>query len=338
MLAIFLSFTLFIFTAYAEESLEQINFDTVEDINQRKEKVLQDLYIKEQKLRWAKDFAKKIKQKDIEESGTFKAFIKRGTILFPLDNSKKYILPKDIYAILFRMQDKEGYQYILSKNGEVNYKVKAIEISNIEVITDLNKRPHYYTPIQIKKTQPFYDEKADYWLETNMITGLALSNVTRDLVNKDDSSFARSFKIEMVPYFDLNFPVYLGLSFQWESMTMSLSGGKAKQEILTVGPSLQTKSFEAFGSPWFFASSVRFSLYGHLSQRETDFSRDIKIHATALELALMKEKRFSKGSFTYGLHYQREWLRAKAEDTSLDLKSQNTFNDIFGLSLGWKWL
>jgi len=335
-----LFFLAFIFTqpAFAQDSLEQINFDTVEDINQRKEKVQQELYVESQKLKWAKEFAQKIEKEDIEKSGTFKAFIKRGTILLPLDNSKKYILPKDIYAVLFRMQDKEGYQYILGKSGKVSYKVKAIEISNIEVITDLNKRPHYYTPVEVKREKPFYDDDVNYWLETSIITGLAISNVTRDLVGKEDSSFARSFKLEMAPYFDLNFPVYLGLSFQWESMTMSLDGGKAKQEMLTAGPTLQTRSFDTFGTPLIFVSSVRFSLYGHISQRQTDFSRDLKIHATAFELGLMKEKKLDVGTLTYGLHYQREWLRAKAEDTSLDIKSQNTFNDILGLSLGWKWL
>lgn len=335
---IFISFLFSTALFSQEESLEQVNFSTVEDLNQRKDEVEKNIYFKKEKLKWAKNFTKKIEQEDIEKSGTFKAFLTRGTVLLSLDNTKKYILPKDIYAVLFRMQDKEGYQYLLDKNEQVKYKVKATEASNIEVITDLDKRPHYYTPVEIKNEKPFFDDKPSFWLETNIMTGLTLSNVTRDLVGKDDSSFARSFKMEAVPYFDLNFPVNLGLSLQWESMTMSLDGGTARQEMLTVGPAFQTNSFNTLGTPLKLTSSIRYSLYGHVSQNQTAYSRDITIHATAFQLGLIKDKDLKVGTLTYGIQYQREWLRAKADDTSLNLKSQNTFNDIFGLSLGWRWM
>lgn len=325
----------FSLVTYAEEEILLEDFQTIDEITLRNEKITKEreIEIHQQKLKWAQEFAKQIQLEDIEKSGTFRAFLKRETILLSLDNEEKFVLPKDVYAILYRMPDKEGYQYIITKSEEVKYKVKATEVSNIEVITNLDRPPHYYTPKEQVYVKPFYNEKPSYWVETNVLLGFAKSSASNELAGESSSNLSSSFKFEGASYFDFNIPLYIGASVQWETMTLD----SAAQKILSFGPSFQSKNFEFLGAENRFTTSLRLSLYGNLTQDFQNETRDTNLRATAWQLGFIREKNFEVGTFLYGLHYQREWLRPKSSGQSLGISTETTTNNLVSVSVGWKW-
>ncbi|MBD65341.1 MAG: hypothetical protein CME62_09040 [Halobacteriovoraceae bacterium] len=283
--------------------------------------------------------ALRVQLKDIAASPTKFAYIRKGTKVIGLKDNKAYFLPKGITVKAHSLADANNFRYITNKDNEIAYKVYFSEISNINTVTQMYKKPHSFTRITQKPKSDSFDGKLKTSLKFNLHTGFTVTRFTKDIVpDADDAAPLLRLEGSWLSRFDL--PLRVGLTGMYESMTGTIKGGgKFTSKILSFGPTIIK---EGFIDQYNFIFMPRISIAGNLTESTSEDSRSYAISDTSVLLGVEKLiHNKNLGTFVLGANFQRKWLRAKGQVGGFDISSNVSYDDSLALSIGhqsdWLW-
>jgi hypothetical protein len=323
---------------------QQKHRDLLEELNEVKQKEIDALVEKkvlEKKSRYtpAQVHALKIQLKDIAASPLLLANIRKLTRIVGLEDDKVYVLTKDITVKAHAITDAGKFRYIVDNNGELKYKVYYNDISNIKNITNLYHTPHYFSRIKKVKKVSFNDKQFDYSIKFNLHGGLTLNQYTNQIIGGTEN-YAPMIRTELGFMTKLKFPLQIGLSGVYESITGNInSGGKFSTKILSFGPTIMK---DHIYNNYDLIIQPRVSVFADLTEQQTDSDKVYKLSDTSLLIGVEKHTDYEMfGKFTLGYNFQRKWIKPKARSTGFDIGTDVRYDDSFSIYVGhrsdWIW-
>lgn len=324
-----------------------INFDVINEISEAQKQNIVDIINSRErananKIRYnsAQIEALKIQLTDISRSPLKTVYVPKGTKVYRLKDEKFFYLAKGIYAKAHTKTDFDQRRYLVNDENKISYSVGLKEVTYIDHITDLYRKPHTFTRLKPKKQVKLYDDDFKYTFAVDLGLGFNNPEFTQNIVD-DARSFAPQFSAGMGLLANLKLDYQIGFTTMYENVIGQIdSGGLYQLRSFSVGPIFKTNKF---WTDYRLAVEGRLSLY---SQMNIDDGFDITNYALSentFMLSLEREKVTPKyGVFVYGYQLQRKWFNASASgDNGVDLNPRARHNDSFGFFVGhrsnWIW-
>lgn len=281
----------------------------------------------------------KVQLKDIAKSPIKVFQITKGAKLIRISDSKVLYTPKTITVRAHTLTDFYKNKYVIDKKGKLLYKVHFQSISDIGRITNLYRAPRRFKRLEKKIKKVIYDDKFDFSVKFNVHTGLSSPEYTKSLLS-DPSPFAPLLRLESTIQTNQKFFFEPGFSFMYESVSGNFeSNGNYNISSFSVGPSLKSQ-------PLLFDFGLiiqpRVSLQSQVNYSKNGFTNQFDLAETTFLLGLEKEKYYKGfGHYTFGLNFQRKWIKADSNTVFIELGNHVDHDDSFALSFGhrsdWIW-
>jgi hypothetical protein len=281
---------------------------------------------------------KKYSLEAIKSSGKFQGLINKGTLLWDYETGKVFRLPKHIYVKAYKSDNAEGKKLVLDKKGKIRYLVDGEKIFNIQnEITQMSEEPFYYQPFKKYERVNFYDKKAKWSIGGTLYTGLFYPTFTSDLAKENERFLGSAIKGEIHTLFAFNVPFEFGIVGQLESYNMDLSQGvEIASNTYSLGPMIKTGLIESFATPFYFVAQYRWSLNGRIVERRNEGVLTYNYSSNQLQLGVLsQETQYQNFTFQYGAHFQRQWIKARANEATLSTNPRNTFDDSIMISFNF---
>lgn len=325
----------------------EINFEVINEISEAQKQNIVDIINSRErananKIRYssAQIEALRIQLTDISKSPLKTVYVPKGTKVYRLKDGKFFYLPKGIYTKAHIKTDFDQRRYLVNDEKQITYSVGLKEVTYIDHITDLYRKPHTFKRLKPKKKVNLYDDDFKYTFAIDLGLGFNNPEFTQNIVD-DARSFAPQFSAGMGLLANLKLDYQIGFTTMYENVIGQIdSGGLYQLRSFSVGPIFKTKKF---WTDYRLAVEGRLSLY---SQMNIDDGFDITNYALSentFMLSLEREKVTAKyGVFVYGYQIQRKWFNAAASgDNGVDLNPRARHNDSFGFFVGhrsdWIW-
>lgn len=258
--------------------------------------------------------------------------LKKGTPIYTFEDSRKVILNKDIYIRFHRQPDDQGFKYLVSKNGSINFKVSADYINSIAPETVMYEPPHTYTPApEIKKIH--YDKKLKTYYEIGAATSFVQGTYLQDLLNLDSAPKGRINQIGGNVMANWKWPVKVGLGAYFTQGSFKTDGGTTTLSSISFGPVFKTKNFHPFEINIRLFAQARYSPFGkmnvEISNGETSFNFNSTDFLFGVELPF--ENKW--GEFVVSIFSQSQWISLKKQQEIVNINSSNKANQAIGLGI-----
>lgn len=324
------------------EEFPEIDFTQINELRQKDEENIVQI-IKSapaSKLTFYEKEALKVQLKDIIQSGTFLATIKKGTKLVHVRTGRLHYNQRTITVRAYKLKDYEGYQLLKNKNGYISYKALSKDVINITEVTKMHERPLKYVPIKKQIKYDLNNEDIKYQSQFLVNFGLTRPIFLRDIINSQDH-FGQTMRYEATGYGRWKFPIKTGFTVQWENNYGNFDNGKYNMYTLSLGPSFKSMPFKIFDTEYLFIAQTRLAIFSKIDVVTRGSTANYNNSQTNLTLGLVREIKTDLGKFLYGFNFQRQWLKPSAIKTSLDINSENNYNDAIAISVGhgsdWIW-
>lgn len=327
---------------FVGEEFPEIDFAEVDELRKRRDKSIKQIIKSSsaRNLNFAEKEALKVQLKDILKSGTFLASVSKGTQLVHVRTGKTYYPAKDIIVYAYRLKDYEGYQLLKNKNGYISYKAPATEVVNIKEVTRMYETPYKYKPVIREIKYDIDNSKLNYEANFMLNMGLTRPVFLRDLI-KEQAHIGQTLRYEASTYGKWDFPLKLGITAQWENSFGNYSAGKYNMQSFSLGPTFKSDPFTLLNAQYSFILQTRLAVFSRIVLITPGQTVNYHTSQTNLVLGLVREFKTALGRILIGANYQRQWLKASAEQYELNIGTENNYNDSFVLSVGhgtdWTW-
>lgn len=316
---------------YAPVAHGQDIFDELDSIRDEKIKKLILEKKESQKRRYTETelFTLKVTLEDITKSQLKNSYIEKGAMLISLEDDEIKYTPKGLNVRAYSQTDKFGFRYIVDKEGAPKFKVAFENITNIEEITDLYRKPEKFYRLQKKAPINKYDDKFNYSLLFNLHTGITLTQFTNSILG-DAESYAPLLRLELGTYTNFDLPVDTGFSLVYETIKGNLkkSAGSFNVKAISLGPNFRKK--QIFGE-YDLILQPRLAVISNLvEKRDNAETTTHKMSDTSLLLAIEKDYK----NFSIGYSFQRKWLKPSAGSSGLNFSLNAKADDSFGIYIG----
>lgn len=325
-----------------DEHFPEIDFSEIDKLQNKRNKSIRQIIksVSARNLNYVEKEALKVKLKDILKSGTFIGSIRKGTHLVNVRTGKTFYTQKDIIVRAFRLKDYEGYQLLQNNNGHVSYKAPATEVVNIKEITKMYESPYKYTPVVEKIKYDINNKELKYEAHLMLNMGLTRPVFLRDLIN-DKNHIGQTLRYEASVYGRWKFPLKLGVTGQWENSFGTYSAGKYNMQSFSLGPTFKSDPFVFWDNEYNFIVQTRLAVFSRVIVSIPGQTINYRTSQTNLVLGLVREVKTPLGRILFGVNYQRQWVKASADQYELNIKAENNYNDSFAISIGhgtnWIW-
>lgn len=263
-----------------------------------------------------------------EELGVVKA----GTYIYHLDNSKKLLLDKDIYIRFHRQPDEQGFKYLVSKNGDIKYKVETLYIFSIAQETVMYEPPHSYTPAPERK-RVFWDEKLSTKFELGVAASVVRANFLKDLLNLDNTPEGRMNHFGLNYLADWDWPVKIGLGVYYQKASFDTDGETTNFSSVSFGPIFKSKNFYPGNIPLRLQAQIRYSPFAKMDVSTSNGSTGFDFNTTDLLAGVEFPFQNNWGEFVVSLFTHYQWLNLKNQDEIVNIESSSKPNQAIGLGI-----
>lgn len=256
--------------------------------------------------------------------------IKSGSFIYLIEDSKKVYLDKDIFIRFHRQPDEQGFKYLISKNGDISYKVETKDIHSIAQETALYEPPHSYTKApEIKRIH--WDEKLNSKIEISFALSSVEAHYIGDLLNLESTPSGQMTHLGLSYLADWDWPIKVGIGAYYQEAKYDTDGQTTSFRSLSFGPTFKTKNFNPFNIEVRLFTQMRYSpmakVDAQLSRGSTSFDFNTTDFLAGLEFPLKNRwGEFVVSAFT---HYQ--WMNLKNQEEIVNIESSNKPNQAFGL-------
>lgn len=271
-------------------------------------------------------------QEEIFKSGTEMGAIQAGSKLIDLETNKNFTVTKPIYVEYYRLQDENGFKYVLNKSGVVKWRIPSDYVEPIKQEVDLYVPPHKYTPAPELIVRSEYDKKLSIPPEVSFYTGVVQGDFMKDLFNdnKAKSGISNQYGIHLFTNWKL--PVKAGAVLHYEKSSYNLdNGGQIIYSSPSFGPQFKTREYEILGNPLRLQAQFRVSPLARARADTVNGTVNVKFNSADLLVSIERpiENRF--GQFVLGLYSQTQWLNLR-EQPAVQVKASNETNKSIGIS------
>lgn len=272
---------------------------------------------------------KPITPDEIKNSGYELGSIPASAKLRSVTSNKEYGTYKPMYVKYYRLEDEQGFKYLLNKDGTVTYKVHTKYVEPLKDDLVLHEPPSRYTPApRIERT--YYDEKLSVPPELTFYAGVSQGDYMKDLFNDPKASEGSSVQYGLHFFTKWDLPIRAGGVIHYERTSYNLTnGGKVIYSSPSIGPQFKTKNFDWFVFPVRFQAQFRVSPFARATTDNSEFKFNSADFLASVEFPIKN----SWGEFVLGAYMQNQWLNIKQQKTQVDVKATNETNKSFGLSI-----
>ncbi len=299
--------------------------------------IRQDAYRNIEFERKNRDFippVRKVEFSEIVQSGTTPAFLKKGTTIYRVEDSKPVITSKDIYLRMFKVADEHEFHYLQNNDKSCTYRVHADRVTPIAETIFLYEPPIKYSPADPNMVRTEYDKKLHLVPEAAVYVGLVQGSYIHDLFNDKKARTGNTNQYGLHYFTDWKLPMKVGASAHFERSSYELSnGGLAYYEAFSFGPQFRTKDFDLFETNWRLTTQIRVSPFAKLRSETTNGDIDFKFNSTDLMTSAEHPWGNRWGQFVIGGFHQLQWLNMKDQPRNVSVRSSNQTNQSFGLFL-----
>jgi len=285
--------------------------------------------------------AMRIQLKDINDSPIRLIHIIKGTKLIRISDNKAVYTPKNLTVRAHTLLNFYKNRYVVSKSGELLYKIYSQDSSYINQVTNLYRSPHYFTSLPKKKYISEYDNDFQYTFQYSLQTGLNSPSYTESLLG-NVSSFAPMIRTEATFLTNKKGFFETGFTLMYEEISGTFStSGSYKINSLSIGPTLKLRPrLLGFG----VILQPRIDLFSQINLTQSSTRETASLNEMTMLVGLEKENLINNQEstyFVYGINFQRKWIEVVTKTSSLDVSSEVGYDDSFALYLGhksdWTW-
>ena len=256
--------------------------------------------------------------------------IKSGSVIYQIEDSKKIYLDKDIFIRFHRQPDEQGFEYIVSENGDITYKVETEYIHSIAQETNLYEPPHSYSAApEIKRIH--WDEKLNSKFEVSLAVSRVEAHYIGDLLNLESTPSGQMTQLGMSYLADWDWPIKVGLGAYYQEAKYDTDGKTTAFRSYSFGPIFKTKSFHPFNIETRIFTQMRYSPMAkvdvNISRGSTSFDFNTTDFLAGLEFPM--KNRWGEFVISVFTHYQ--WMNLKNQEEIVAIESSNKANQAFGL-------
>lgn len=276
---------------------------------------------------------KPVSQASIFASGTERGHVKAGVKFIRLEDNKTVEVTEEFYGKFYRLQDEQGFKYIVSNDGKCRYKMKTEYFNSVEPELALYEPPLKYTPAPAQIIHADYDKKLQILPEVSMMVGTVQANFMKDLFNQNSSVTGTSTQFGLHLATDWKLPVKAGFVLHHEKANYDISGGQVNYSATSFGPQFKSKDFDVWGQAFRVQTQFRFSPFAK-AEAETPLGHGtFKFNSADVLFGLEHPIKNRLGAFVLGVFYQRQWLSIKDQSEIVSINSSSDSNNSFGLSI-----
>ncbi len=303
-----------------EISEQEEEFEAPEEIEKLEE--LRTPKISRRKIK-TKEKIKKHKAKKQRFLGAIKA---RSTI-YHLKDEKYFIVNRSI-NVNYEMRDNDPFSaYLIDKSGRIKY---VTHLNNIyKIKNDLGILP---TPKVIETYPPpdivhLYDQHLSFFTEVKLHYEIVNFNLITGIVNEyPDATFSN--RIEFETFLKWNFPIYVGLNFNFQQGAWLKGTQGLNWDSLYIGPSLRINILDKTNYSLMIGASFQQCLYGRLYDPDSEKT----FSARLLQYDLSIEYK----QFLIGMNYRLENILIKDGFDQYTITDDMKLKDSVGFSIGYK--
>lgn len=269
---------------------------------------------------------------EILESPEELGALRNGSAVYSLDNSQKKFTTKDIFIRFHRKPDESGFKYLVSKNGDIKFKVRTEDIHSIAPETVMYEAPHSYTPApEIKRV--FWDTKLKSKFEIGLAASMVKAHFLQDLLNLESAPSGQMNHIGLSYLADLDMAVKVGLGVYYQKAQYSTDGGTTNFSTVSFGPVFKSKNFYPFEVAARLLGQFRYSPFGKMDVEISRGSTGFDFNTSDLIFGVEFPIENKIGEFVISLFTHYQWMSLKNQDEIVNIESSNKANQAFGLGI-----
>lgn len=258
--------------------------------------------------------------------------LKKGSVIREIESNKNYRTHKVMYVKYFKLEDEQGFKYLVNKDENVVWKVPSRFVEPLKEELTLYEPPHKYTPAPTNIVRAEYDKKLNIRPELSFYAGAVVGDYMRDLFDDKKARSGTSTQYGLHFFTQWKLPVIVGGVLHYERSTYQLtSGNKVIYSSPSIGPQIKTQDFQLFDTQVRFQTQLRVSPLAR-AQIE-NVNQTVKFNSTDLLLSLETPFKNQFGEFVLGAFFQNQWLNLKDQENLVNVRATNQTNKSFGISL-----
>lgn len=263
-----------------------------------------------------------------EELGVIKA----GTFIYTMENSRKVFVDQDINVRFHRMPDEQGFKYLISKNGDIKFKVETKYIHSIAPETVMYEPPHSYTPAPEREFIR-WDQKLNAKYQLGVASSYMKADYLQDLLNLGSSPSGQMNHISGSVIADWEWPIKVGLGAHYQRAQFNTDGGTTNFSTFSFGPIFKSKTFYPNEVAVRLNAQISYSPLGKMDVNISRGSTGFKFNSTDLHLGVEFPFPNRWGEFNVELFIHQQWINLKDQEEIVSLESSNKPNQAIGLGL-----
>lgn len=242
--------------------------------------------------------------------------IKKGKILFNLDSAKAVRVPRDIYVHLYRKDNRNPFNFVLNKEGKVQYAISVEDIIDINKVVDLKTKPDSFETYSPPDKATFSQDSIELVNLISLSLGSFNTDYLREYLDTPEQGLSNTLGLQLSSYLRWDFPVEAGLRLNYERGFVDYDDSRNYYTYqLGIGPSFRYVygNYEQFTISLFFNPQ---KIFLHYTRPVSSTSEEDKIvfNSNAVELGIEAHTPLKLGSFVFGLVFRRQWVSFKKED------------------------
>ena len=275
-----------------------------------------------------------VRFEEIKASGTEMGAVRAGVSLIQIKDNKPLRLSKDVYLKFYRMQDEEGYKYVVNKDGKTIYRIDGEYVTSLKETTEMYVPPLKYSTARVDVVQEEFDQKLHLRPELVVFAGLVSGQYMRDLFNDDSAKSGRTYRIGANVFTNWSLPVKVGLSTHYEVSRYNLSNGHADYQSFSLGPQVKSRDFHIFEQAFRLQTQFRVGPFATLTSQSSSGTQKLKFNSADVLTSFEVPVENDFGEVVLSLFYQAQWLNLRGDKPDVSVNSSNAINSSVGLALG----
>ena len=260
---------------------------------------------------------------------TFRAILKKGSIITRSSDNKNFIVPQDIYVKATQDQMDES---IAQLEGDPLFITSMLNLSSLEEDFDLSPSPKSYQSYKPVVNIYSMDKELTIINEFNIHQEFLQMNYLQEIFSQNSAS-ASATRYELKNFVKWKLPIEVGLVTSFQSGAWEPGGQYDQQwKAIYLGPGI---AYQFWSTRWFdlkVGGSFQSSLYFNAQTK----SSELNYSSNGYQLDLQSRINTSLGKFLLGLTYRRMEIDVGPVDNNIALDSSRNNITSIGIHLGYQ--
>lgn len=280
-----------------------------------------------------------VTREQIEASPLVQKAIPKGVQLVDLRTGSVVVNDRVRVIDVHVQTDSFDYCYVRNRAGALAYRVKSSEVVNIDADVAMYEEPRSFVEVKERKNVSPFDRDLRWWPELVATVGVGSAAWTRDVVDSGRARSATGYNVGARWLGRFADRMQLGAVALLENWGHSLDAGTVTYRNFSLGVTAKTPDLSWGGFPSRFIAELRVGAFGVLTVSANGAQDQFGVRTTSSMLGWERVHANGLGEWTWGVSWQRDWPRLRAQTIAVAKSSSQETNDLIGLHFtqGFPW-